>query len=499
MTKNFLFIFAIFFCCKFCDAQVKLAYVFKDNMVLQRDKPICIFGQGVPQKKVEIIFSHKRITTFVKKDSSWQVIFPIQHANAIPQNIIIHCDSQQISLKNILIGDIWICSGQSNMEFAMQREMHFTQEIKDCNQPLIRLFNTSYAGKYVYGVSFTDSIKSQLNSTDFYKGKWDTCDSLSIRPMSAVAYYFAKSIVSQQKIPIGIINLSIGGAPIETFINKQTLLKDTLFSVKVKGDWLENNHLPLWIRQRGAENLHNSTGYSDELGLNHAYKPGFAYQTGIEPITKFPIKGFIFYQGESNSLELASVKEYKSLLHLMIKDYRYKWKQPNMPFYWVQLSSIDTTNYKSHYWPLFRDAQRALLAEVAHGGMAVCSDIGFKNDVHPTNKKTVGERLARWALFDTYQQKLVPSGPLPIQAIYQNNKVIIQYKYATGLQTSDKNTLIGFSVDGEEVDATIQNQTVVIKVNKKPAFVYYAWKPFTNANLVNQELLPASTFKIEVK
>lgn len=149
----------------------------------------------------------------------------------------------------------------------------------------------------------------------------------------------------------------------------------------------------------------NPNGYKDELGLNHAYKTGFAFEGGIEPLLSFPVKDVLWYQGESNSLELARVEDYRDLLHLLIDDYRQKWKQPHMPFYWVQLSYIDTTNYKSQYWPQFRDELRKLLYEVKNSGMSVCSDIGFYNDIHPANKKEVGERLARLALNKMYKKK----------------------------------------------------------------------------------------------
>ena len=133
--------------------------------------------------------------------------------------------------------------------------------------------------------------------------------------------------------------------------------------------------------------------------------------------------------------------------------------------------------------------------------MAVCSDIGFKNDVHPTNKKTVGERLARWALNKTYKKIIVPSGPLPLQARYNNDKIVISFQYcANGLETADSQPVRGFSLDGKtEITAEVQKNTIVIPVKEKPAFVYYAWKAFTDANLVNSELLPASTFKVEVE
>jgi len=171
-----------------------------------------------------------------------------------------------------------------------------------------------------------------------------------------------------------------------------------------------------------------------------------------------------------------------------------------MPFYWVQLSSIDTTNYLSKYWPQFRDTQRKLLGEIKNGGMAVTSDIGFRNNVHPTNKKAVGERLALWALNKTYGKNLVPSGPLPVWARYTNGKVVVSFQYAKDLQTADGQKLRGFSLDGRTtVDATIQNNTVIIMTNEKPDTVYYGWEPFTDANLVNAGQLPASTFELNIQ
>jgi sialate O-acetylesterase len=484
-------------------SQLTVAKIFSDNMILQRDQPIHFLGKNIPGNKVTVLFTKESRTSIVKADSSWDVYFKKQKADPQPQSIVVKSNNEKIELKNILIGDVWLCSGQSNMEWAMSKEMHFKNEVNKTDQPLIRLYNPSPAGRYVYGVAYTDSLNKRLNTEDFYQDiDWKLCDSNTVKPMSAVGYYFAKNIVESENVPIGLINLSIGGAPIETFISRATLQNSKQFATKVKGNWLENEALPEWIRERGKQNIGaNKNGYGDDLGLNHVYKPGFVYASGVEPIIMMPIKGVLWYQGESNSLELASVKEYGELLHLMIDDYRAKWKQPAMPFYWVQLSSIDTTKYKSQYWPQFRDEQRILLSGVENGGMVVCSDIGFENDVHPTNKKAVGERLAGWALNKSYKRNIVPSGPLPLQAKYSNGNNVISFQYsAKGLETADSQPLRGFSIDGKrEIAAEIQKNTIFIPVKEKPAFVYYAWKPFTDANLLNSELLPASTFKIKLQ
>lgn len=485
----------------FADAQLSVAKIFTSDMVLQRAKPVHIWGKAAPGSPVRVVFAGMERSAIAAIDSAWTIEFKKQPANPNPQEIKINSGQQTFVLKNILIGDVWVCSGQSNMEFPMAREAHFSTEKYGAKQPLIRLYNPSPAGRNVYAVAYTDSLNKRLTPERFYEGKWQTCDSASVKTMSAVAYYFAKSIVQKEHVPIGLVHLAIGGAPIETFISRETLQKSIQFAEKVKGNWLDNPSLPEWVRKWGWENIgKNSTGFGDEFGLNHAYKPGFAYECGIEPLLALPVKGVIWYQGESNSLEKERADEYPALQKLLVKNYRSGWKQPDMPFYWVQLSSIDTTNYQSRYWPEFRNNQRILLDEISHGGMAVCSDIGFKNNVHPTDKKTVGERLARWALNQDYGEKsIVKSGPLPVKAGYKNGRVEIRFRFADGLKAGNGKPLTGFSLDGKmDREAKINGANVLISSNKKPAFVYYGWKPYCNANLINAAGLPASTFKIPV-
>jgi sialate O-acetylesterase len=382
------------------------------------------------------------------------------------------------------------------MEWPMKKEMHFNDEIESSNQPLLRLYNPTYAGKNIFGTEFPDSIIEQLNSDDFYQGQWQNCDSNSFKDMSAVGYYFGKNIISEMNVPIGLINMSIGGAPIETFINPEAMKSNAQFRAKVNGNWLTNDALPVWVRERGKQNIG-----SDSVNNNHPFKPGYAFQNGINGITPFPIKGILWYQGESNAQEADRVYEYGALMKLMIDDYRKQWSQIDLPFYFVQLSSIDTTHYKGQLWPMFRDEQRKSLAKIDFSGMAVCSDVGSKDDVHPRNKKIVGERLARWALSKTYKKDIFPSGPLPLSAKYEEGKVVIAFQYgAAGLKSSDGNKVKGFSIDGKsEINAEIVNDTIVLFVNEKPEYIYYGWQPYSNANLVNSEVLPASTFKIAIQ
>jgi sialate O-acetylesterase len=480
--------------------QLSVATFFSSNMVLQRDEPISVRGKAIPGNEVTVQFAGESKKIIAAADSGWVVYFQKQPANAKPQSINIESGNSKIELNNILIGDVWLCIGQSNMEWPLQRELHYKTELQLGNLHQLRLYNPNYAGKNIYGNAFTDSVTQLLTPEHFFKGAWQQCDSVSVKQMSAVAYYFGKVLTTPLDVPIGLINLSIGGAPLETFIDPIALKESKQFSSKINGDWLQNTSLPVWVKERGQQNIgSNSTVPSDEYGKNHAYKPGFAYKAGIEPLLKFAIKGIINYQGESNAQEKERVEEYAALSVVMINSYRTKWKK-NLPYYFVQLSSIDTVQYKGQFWPQFRNEQRKMLALIPNSGMTVSSDHGASNDVHPTNKKVVGERLAKWALHQTYKQSIVPSGPLPLQATYKKGFVVISFQYADGLQTSNAEPLTGFSVNGKEMsEAMIKNKQVLVKSKQKPDYIYYGWQPFSKGNLVNGEQLPASTFKLLVE
>lgn len=497
----YTFIFVFLMPC-FVGAQLTLAPIFSNNMILQRDQPIVIYGKANPGNTVLVSMYSNQQNTIVQTDSVWKIIFPRQGATSEPFTLSIHSGTETIQLHNLLIGDVWVCIGQSNMEWPMMREKHFREEKASNNQPLMRFFNPVYAGKNIFNAPFTDSVVERLTPNNFFSGQWQICDSNSIRTLTAVGYYFAKEIVKEINVPVGIIHYSMGGAPLESFISKDAMLANPAFTAKVSGNWLLNPALPDWIRERGMQNVGKVSGVpEDGNGKNHAFKPGFAYLSAIQPLTSFPVKGFLCYQGESNAQELDRVREYADLFACMVNDYRLQWNQPEMPFYFVQLSSIDTVKYKGHLWPIFRDEQRKILQKLSHTGMAVTSDIGARDDVHPTNKKTVGERLARWALHDTYGRSILPSGPLPTAARLKKGKLIISFQYAgKGLQTNEDTALQGFSVENATIQRVVINRKkVVISVTGKPTYVCYGWKSFSDGNLVNNAGLPASTFRMAVQ
>lgn len=480
--------------------QWSLHPIFQHHMVLQRRQPIPVWGRGIPGREVTVLLGSRYQKCIVQPDSSWHCILPAQQALAVPQTLEVHTGSTDtLRISDILFGDVWVCIGQSNMQFSMKEEMYYTEALAQSLQPLLRLYNPAYSGKNVFNAAFSDSMVRRLNDRDFYQGSWQRSDSLSFRDMSAVAWYFGQQILENTGIPQGMIHLAIGGSPLEAFISREALAAHPRFASKLQGNWLVNPHLPDWIKERGSQNVGKLA--ADSTGPNHGFKPGFAFSAGIQPLLSLPVKGVLLYQGESNAQEKERVQEYGALQQLLANDLRSRWQQPDMPFYWVQLSSIDSSRYKSALWPEFRNVQRLLLDSIPHGGMAVCSDIGAMHNVHPANKKYVGERLARWALFRDYGKKIIPSGPLPAGATYRNGKVIIRFNYTgSRLGTSDGKMLRGFSFNGiQEVPARIKKQRVFIPSDTPPGQILYGWKPYTDANLVNGAGLPASTFRIPVK
>ena len=234
----------------------------------------------------------------------------------------------------------------------------------------------------------------------------------------------------------------------------------------------------------------------DELGYNHLYKPSFLSKA-MQPFTAFPIKGFLWYQGESNALSLWRAQQHERLFPLLIADWRKQWGE-NLPFYFCQLSSISTEKgYKSENWGYFRDSQRRLADSLDHVGMAVTSDVGHPTDVHPTDKKTVGERLAKVALAKTYKKKIVFEGPKPLKAIYKKGKIIVYFKGK--IAVSEGKILRGVSIetfDGiiHDVPAILKKRTILVETPLKVKRVLYGWQPFSEGNLINTLGLPCSTF-----
>lgn len=475
---------------------LKLAPVFTDNMVLQRNKPIKIWGTANPCTKISVWFGGKKQTTTAQSDGKWQILFPKKPADGKKYTVTIENQNKKITLQNIVIGDVWLCSGQSNMEFELKNASTAKQDIPISANSNLRFFDRK--AKFGFPAeAYSQEQLETLNQLRFFNENtaWQESGPATSAEFSAVGYYFGKMLQDSLNIPIGLINNAVGGSPTEAWIDRFTLehhprLVDMLYN------WAKNDYIHPWCRERTAQNLENAPNPLQR----HPYHPAYLYESGMEDLVDFPIAGVIWYQGESNA---HNVELHEITFPTLVESWRKAFNNSELPFYYVQLSSMEVGR---ETWGHFRDSQRRLLSVIPHSGMAVSSDFGNRTDVHPVDKKPVGERLARWALADTYNFKIVKSGPLFKNATFVNNKAIIEFTEADELRTSDGGAVKTVEVAGSnkvfypaDIVRTVRNRLEATSYKvQHPAFVRYGWASFSEGNLVNEAGLPASTFSSEL-
>jgi len=291
-------------------------------------------------------------------------------------------------------------------------------------------------------------------------------------------------------VPVGLIQVTVGGAPAESFIDRQTIMDVPRLSNILSG-WFSNNLVMEWCRQRALKNISNS----DHPVQRHPFMPGYIFDAGISAFSGFPIRGVIWYQGESNA---QNVEHYEVVFPELIRSWRQSWHNEKLPFICAQLSSIQRPG-----WEHFRDAQRKMALNIPYSGMVVTSDLGDSLNVHPIHKKEIGHRFVLQALKKVYGKNVAADGPLPVEALMRNNLLEISFN-TNQLTTSDSKPVKELEVarqDGvfyEAAGVLKQNKIIVQTINQDIKQVRYGWKPFSHGNLTSGEGLPASTFIITI-
>lgn len=465
---------------------LRLPQVYSDNMVLQRDCPLEVWGIANAGEEVTVSIAGQKQRAKTGSDGQWCVRLKPMQAGG-PHTLTVSAGKTRLHFSNVLVGEVWLCSGQSNMEFMLKEASTARMDIPQSDNNNIRLLDMKARWR-TNPVEWEESVLDSLNHLQYYKdSQWKVCTSASAADFSAVAYYFGKMLQDSLHVPVGLICNAIGGSPTEAWVSRHALEFHLPIMFR---NWTKNDPQN-WIRARATLNVKKSTNKFQR----HPYEPCYLYESGILPLDRFPVKGVIWYQGESNAPDYET---HEKLFHLLVDSWRKNWENPELPFYYVQLSSMDRPS-----WPWFRDSQRRLLKEIPHTGMAVSSDQGDSLDVHPKNKKPVGERLARQALNRTYGMKaVVPSGPLFRSAEFRKGAAYVSFDFADGMSSSDGKALRTFEVAETEglfypAKAEIVGDRIKVYSDqvKHPRYVRYGWQPFTRANLVNAQGLPASTFR----
>ena len=619
-------------------AQIRLPKLISNGMVLQRDVPLTIWGWASANEKVNLTLNNKKYKATTASNGQWTIKLPAQKAGG-PYEIKI-TGKNELLISDVLFGDVWICSGQSNMVLQMERvKEKYPSDIANANYPQIRNF------------FIPTTTNLQGTQEDLKDGSWKAANPTNVLQFGAVAYFFARKIYDQYKIPIGLINSSVGGTPVEAWTSEEGLKefpdlnstiqknKDSNYINKInkaaeegrvvrksedKGmnesiKWYEPNYIPKGWRNinipgywedQGVNNLNGVVWYRKEIdlpaqweekaakifmgrivdademyvngkrignityqypprryevpsgllkagkniltirvtnslgkggfvpdknyslvagdenidlkgtwqykvgevftpqqpgpqGISAQNQPSALYNAMIAPIVKYSVKGFLWYQGESNS---GNPGNYDKLLAALINDWRNKWNLLNAPFLFVQLANyMDYTFLPvESSWARLRNGQRKVLS-VPNTGMVVTTDCGEWNDIHPLNKKDIGERLALQARKIAYSENIVASGPLFDRAETNSESITVYFKDSgSGLITNDGEPLRYFAIAGADkkfvwAEAKIEGNKVIVWNGglKNPKYVRYNWADNPDGNLYNKEGLPASVFENE--
>ncbi len=480
--------------------------VYGSHMVLPHGKNVPVRGTADPNKEVSVSFGAATVTTTADNKGRWTVTLPPMKPNATGQNLTATQGSDTTTLQDVLVGEVWVASGQSNM----LRRMNQTDgkaEIPNSGDNLFRFLNNRPQANGDPG-KYNQKQFDSLNKEKFFPGKWQVSSPQSTPTMSAVAYFFCKELRKHLNMPVGIIHSSLGGSEMAAWIPEEALKKHTKFKSLIGDQWQNSELLSAWVRQRSRENLAN---FKDKPPV-HPFKPSFLYETGIEWTTGFPVTGVLWYQGESDAEPCAPDKladwteTNKLLLSSLVNSWRDAYKNPTLPFVIIQLPRINHNSRR--LWPQFRELQEQLSKTEKNVFCVNTIDLGATTaEVHPPEKKTVGERAAATALNKIYGKKVACEGPTFKAAKAAGNKLHIQLIHAKGLKTTDGKAPAMFEIagaDGKYYPATAEitnnkGATAVITLSsdkvQKPVHARYCWNCHVTPNLVNSDNLPARQFR----
>ena len=489
-------------------AKVALARVFGDNMVLQADRPIEIWGSATPNESIAVTLGQARRRTVADTQGQWSVRFPPLAASYVATKIQVQ-GNDSIHLQNVLVGEVWLAAGQSNMAWPLSRVDNAEDEMRQADVPALRfcqLTGAAHAGAGAY----SRQQRAHLAPDKYMSGDWRPSSSSAAGSFSAVAYFFGKQLREQLDVPVGILCPAVGGTPTESWIRRGALGASPQLAALTEGNWLDNPALCEWCRQRAKDNL--SWGASDampisgdDLGPYHPFRPGYMWEAGVEPLTRLGTRGVIWYQGESNAESAGLVAQHRYLFELLVTDWRAQFRQSGLPFLFVQLPALGRP-----HWPAFRQSQLECDLAVEHTGMAVTIDLGHPRDVHPTNKRPVGQRLANLALGEVYGHLDASAYTYPkaVSASLHGGEAYVSFGGVAGkLISRDGAPLRHFEIAGADrefttASARIEGKALAVWSDSvsSPRFVRYAWVPYPTppVNLFSAAGLPASPFELSV-
>lgn len=480
-------------------ANVKPSSLFSDHMVLQSGMSVPIWGTADPGEKVTVTFKKQTKATIAGTDGKWVV--RLSHLKPGGPFEMTISGKNSITVKDVLIGEVWLGSGQSNMSFTVSKKRAYyagllneNQEIAAANYPQIRMFT----GK---------ATKAYEPQSDI-AGEWEVCSPETVPGFSAAGYLFARDLQKELKVPVGILTMAYGASTAESWVPRQTIAADPLLKPLLdKFDAREafyRGHPGATSDQAppGPQTINSRPSKPDPLRdpVQDQHQPTVLFNGMINPVVPYAIRGAIWYQGESIVGGKAGVALYSHVMETLVKDWRSRWGEGNFPFYFVQLAALKNVSNN----PAVREGQSQLLS-LPNTGMAVTIDIGDPANVHPKNKEPLGDRLTRIALAKTYRRKIEYSGPTYESMKIEGNTIRLKFTHLGGGLVAKDGPLKWFQIAGADqkfvdADARIEGDTVIVSSSQvsAPVAVSYAWDNYPEGcNLYNAAGLPAAPFRTD--
>ena len=470
--------------------KLQLPNIFSTHMVVQRDRENPIWGKAAANSDVSITTGDRKMDCKADENGMWRSTLPKLAAGG-PYKIQVTCGSEKIELVDVLAGEVWICSGQSNMQWNVGNSEDFELEQLAANHPNIRMINFPNVGTQ-------EMVWTHDKS-------WLRCNSETVKGYSAVGYFFARQLQDTLDVPIGMINNAWGGSSVEAWIDQDTLAADGRFDKLVqRWDASEKQVEELASQSKLNEKQQREQKQLQQRMSGNA-RPGNIYHGVLESHIGFGIKGAIWYQGESNANR---AYQYRDLFPLMISQWREKWGEGDFPFYWVQLADYrtETDEPVDSDWAELREAQTMTLDKLAHVGEAVIIDLGEGKDIHPRNKVEVGRRLARLALKNDYGYNIAANAPRFASINVDGNTAVLTFNHVDGKwRPFDTATPHAFTIAGKDKKfypavAKIEDDNT-IRVSSEsvenPVAVRYAWADNPVVNLFNSHDLPLTPFRTD--
>lgn len=478
--------------CSLTAAALSLPATYGDGMVLRRSVPILLRGTAAAGETVSVTFLGVTKTTQAAADGCWCVPYPAQPAGG-PYEIIVNSEHERRVISDVWIGELWLCSGQSNMQLPVTATASAHEDLAAADT-LTRIHIYNVSPRFVpYAEEWTLARLDSLSHGLYFRpAHWERSSRKAVKDFSSIAFNFARELADSLGCHVGVICNAVDGSGCECWIDSVTLAHEFPEILK---DWTNNKLIMGWSRRRAKLNCRRVPAATQ----HHPYAPAYLFRAAMRPLEGTDVSGVLWYQGESNA-DLPDV--YARLFPLLEQSWREFFHAPTLPFFTAQLSSYEPRPS----WPRFRDTQRRLADSLQNTHLIVTHDLGERQNIHPRHKREVAHRFVLAALHHTYARTAVtPSSPAYTGFTVEGNSLRLHFRYANGLRPATDNVLTGFEVAGKDgryvparatVSIVAADTTILVSsaAVPEPRAVRYAWQAFTQANLVNAAGLPASTF-----